>query len=202
MTESQSAGPAKRDGVAVASLISGVLGFFGITALLGIVLGIAALVRIHRTGERGRGLAIGGIAAGAVWAMALPIAAIVLLAGLLSASNAPIAALQVDNCYNTARPGHDAARVPCSDQHDGVVLDAFTMADPQASYPGDREVKTAADRSCRLRMADLFGGGVTIPPGLVLVGYAPDEDAWTAGARVATCGLQAASGRLSGPLPR
>ncbi|MEV6829398.1 DUF4190 domain-containing protein [Amycolatopsis sp. NPDC051102] len=195
-------GPAKRDGFAVASLITGVLGFFGITALLGVVFGIVALVRIHRTGERGRGLAIGGIAAGLVWAIALPVAAVLVLVRLLSFSNAPIAAMQVENCYDLGRLGTDAVRVPCAGEHDGVVLDAFTIAGPETPYPGDREATAGVNRSCQTRSDTLFGGAYEIPPGLVLVGYAPDEKAWKAGARIGTCGLEARAGRLTGPLPR
>jgi hypothetical protein len=203
MTEPEARVPGKRDSLAVVSLITGVLGFFGITAVLALVFGIVALVRIHRTGERGRGLAIGGIAAATVWMIALPVAVILVLANLVSASNAPIAALEVENCYDLARPGHDAVRVPCAGAHDGVVLDAFTMAGPQTPYPGDREAATTADRSCQDRMAGMFGGaGIGIPPELVLAGYAPDEKAWEAGERIATCGLQARSGRYSGPWPR
>src|SRR6185295_6684857 len=74
MTEPETAVPAERDGLAVPALVTGVLGFLGITAVLGLVFGITALVRIHRTGERGRGLAIGGIAASVVWITVLPLA--------------------------------------------------------------------------------------------------------------------------------
>src|SRR2546430_17461175 len=63
MTEPEPAPPVKRDGFAVPSLLTGVLGFFGVTAVLGVVFGIVTLVRTRRTGERGRGLAIGGVVA-------------------------------------------------------------------------------------------------------------------------------------------
>jgi hypothetical protein len=50
-------------GLAVASLVLGLLGCLGITALAGLALGIAALAQINRSRGRlqGRGLAIGGI---------------------------------------------------------------------------------------------------------------------------------------------
>ncbi|MFI5592552.1 DUF4190 domain-containing protein [Amycolatopsis sp. NPDC051758] len=204
MTEPETAVPAERDGLAVPALVTGVLGFLGITAVLGLVFGITALVRIHRTGERGRGLAIGGIAASVVWITVLPLAVFLLAISQVGSSNAPIAALQVGNCYNTARPGQDAVRVPCTEEHDGEVLDAFTVADPQLSYPGSRDARASAQSSCESRLANMFGGrgAGRLPGELQLVGYPPDEAAWAAGSRLAVCGLEPRTGRLTGPLNR
>lgn len=200
MTEPHVAPPVKRDGFAVPSLVTGLLGFFGLTAVLGLVFGIVTLVRTRRTGEGGRGLAIGGIVAGAVWLVALPIAGVLVLGSLLSSSNAPIAALEVENCYDTARPGRDAVRVPCAGEHDGEVLDAFTMSG--TAYPGDRDARAQVQQSCEERMAGMFGGlGAEVPPSLTVVGYAPDEGAWSAGSRIGVCGLQSRVGKLTGPLP-
>jgi len=57
----------KTSGLAVTSLVFGVLGFCGITALIGLILGIIAVVRIKASQGRlsGRGLAIAGIAVSA-----------------------------------------------------------------------------------------------------------------------------------------
>jgi hypothetical protein len=54
---------AKTSGMAIASLVLGILGLCGITALAGLMLGIASLVKINRSGGRlsGQGLAIAGI---------------------------------------------------------------------------------------------------------------------------------------------
>ncbi len=53
----------KTSNLAIASLVLGVLGMCGITALVGLVLGIISLVKINRSGGRlsGHGLAIAGI---------------------------------------------------------------------------------------------------------------------------------------------
>ncbi len=55
------------NGLAVAALISGILGFLCITAIAAIVLGIVALGQIRKTGKKGKGLAIAGIVLGAIW---------------------------------------------------------------------------------------------------------------------------------------
>jgi hypothetical protein len=56
------------NGLAIASLVCSVAGviplFFGISCVVGIILGFVALGQIKRTGQQGRGLAIAGIAVG------------------------------------------------------------------------------------------------------------------------------------------
>jgi hypothetical protein len=55
------------NGMAIASLVCSLLGWLcGIGPILGIIFGILALNKIKQTGEGGRGLAIAGIAIGAV----------------------------------------------------------------------------------------------------------------------------------------
>jgi len=54
-------------GMAIAGFVLGLLGFTGITAILGIVFGSVALSRIRRTAEGGKGLAIAGIVLGSCW---------------------------------------------------------------------------------------------------------------------------------------
>jgi Domain of unknown function (DUF4190) len=54
-------------GLAIASLITGICGFFCITPLVSIGLGIAALSDIGRTGRPGKGMAITGIILSVLW---------------------------------------------------------------------------------------------------------------------------------------
>lgn len=57
--------PTSTNGLAISSLVASCLGiFYGITAIVGIILGIVALSQIKQTGQQGRGLAIAGIAVG------------------------------------------------------------------------------------------------------------------------------------------
>ena len=58
---------ASTSGMAIASLIMGLLGFFFVTAWAGIGLGFGALGAINRTGRPGKGLAIAGIALSGAW---------------------------------------------------------------------------------------------------------------------------------------
>jgi hypothetical protein len=54
-------------GLAIASLVLGLLGAFLLTAVLSVILGIAALADIRRTGKRGKGLTITGFVLSGVW---------------------------------------------------------------------------------------------------------------------------------------
>ena len=51
---------------AIASLICGILGFFG-GAPLGLIFGIIAMRQIRRTGQRGSGQAVWGLVLSAIW---------------------------------------------------------------------------------------------------------------------------------------
>src|SRR5947209_4015412 len=55
--------PPKSSGLAIASVVLGMLGFCGITAVVGLILGVVALVKIKASQGRvvGRGFAIAGI---------------------------------------------------------------------------------------------------------------------------------------------
>ena len=75
----------RTSGLAIASLVTSLVSFLlPITAPVGLVLGILALNGIKRDGTQGRGLAIGGIAVGAVMTLAFVFGVIALL-GLIAA---------------------------------------------------------------------------------------------------------------------
>lgn len=61
------AGPAGTNPLAIFSLIASCVGLLcGFGSIIGIVLGVIAMNQVKRTGQQGRGLAIAGIAVGAV----------------------------------------------------------------------------------------------------------------------------------------
>lgn len=82
--------PAKTSGMAIASLVCGVLGCLGITAIVGLILGIVAQVKISRSNGRlkGSGLAIAGICvSGVMLFLAIPVMAGLLLPALAKAKS-------------------------------------------------------------------------------------------------------------------
>jgi hypothetical protein len=75
----------RTSGLAIASLVTSLAAFLlPITAPVGLILGIVALRGISRDQTQGRGLAIAGIAVGAIMSLAL-VAGIILFVGLLAA---------------------------------------------------------------------------------------------------------------------
>jgi hypothetical protein len=93
---------AKTSGMAITSLVLGILGLCGITALVGLVLGIVALVKINRSGGRlsGQGLAIGGICvSGFMLFFSIPVMAALMLPALAQAKQRA----QTINCVNNMK---------------------------------------------------------------------------------------------------
>ncbi len=183
------------DGFAIASLVTALVGL----GLVAVGLGIAALVRIGRNGSRGRGLAIAGIAVGAIGAVV--VIAIGALAVTAALGSRPLAAdvdaprdvhsrqLVTGNCLDPLPDNGvvDAVRVvPCDDPHAAQVISQFAF-DPDAVWPGqaaaDRRVATA----CEISAAETEAG-------LTRITWAPTERSWNDGDRTGLCLLHRADG--------
>jgi hypothetical protein len=66
--------PQGTSGMAIASLVLGICGFFCVTPFIGIGLGIGALTKISKTGQPGKGMAIAGIILSSAWILLLVLA--------------------------------------------------------------------------------------------------------------------------------
>jgi len=129
---------AKTSGLAISSLVLGVLGFCGITALVGLILGIVALGRINRSGGRlsGNGLAIGGICvSGFMLLFSVPVMAALLLPALARAKQRA----QTISCMNNVRQ-LTLALVMYADANGGKLPPAGAWCDAISAKVGSPNV--------------------------------------------------------------
>jgi prepilin-type processing-associated H-X9-DG protein len=109
------ASPAKTSGLAITSLILGILGLFtcGATALIGLILGIIAMTKVKSSGGKlgGNGIALAGIIVSAIFLFMIPIFAALLLPALAAAKQKA----QQTNCMNNEKQLALAVKIYASD---------------------------------------------------------------------------------------
>ena len=188
--------PPARNPFAVASLILGILGFFGVSALAASVFGIVALVQIPKRNQPGRGMAITGIVLGVLWAAALTGALIVSVDWSVGGGTAPAGqALKPGECY--LKQDADIARASCTKPHDGQAFATFTLTPPTGA-PSDDELERAAAAGCQVRSDQYLGAGVEPDHGEVVT-FHPSGADWAAGKHTAVCAVQARGGQYVAP---
>jgi hypothetical protein len=147
------------NGFAVAGLVCGILALCGV-GLLSVIFGIIALVQIKKTGQKGRGMAIAGIAITGAWVAVGVVAAIVVVAigvgaerdddGIITdGGRMNITALRPGDCIEELREGRaidTVPAVPCSEPHIGEVYATFDLAD--GDWPGEDIVFEEAELGC------------------------------------------------------
>ena len=207
------AGPGKTDGFAVASLLLGLAGITVIGAVLGIIFGIMALRRIRRTGQRGRGLAIAGLAFSAIWLLVIG-AFFVFGTGTgpaqppasvghsssptakpsSSASHGPLStnvfALRPAQCFQNPPASQTVLGVtyvtvvPCTKPHNAQAFVQFTAKG--TSWPGTAALKRQADSGCHARIKGNVQAS-KIKQSMTLHYLYPLEASWASGHRTITC---------------
>ena len=198
--------PTGRNGLAIASLILGILGICGFSLVLGLILGIAALVQINRTGQPGRGMAIAGIVLSLLWAGGLVIGVVYIAGKARTLGTTPtIVGLEVGECYNTPPVfGADATKTACTGPHDGEVFDTVPLKGYlEGEYPGEDYLESQAKSGCEAKRAAKFGANYTPPVEADLAVFYPYSAAWKARKFTAVCTLQVTSDKqFTGPLAR
>jgi hypothetical protein len=133
------AAPPKTSGMAVTSLVLGILGAFtcGITALFGLIFGIIALVKVQKSGGRlkGFGLALAGTIVSGIFLFMIPIFAAMLLPALAAAKQKA----QEINCVNNEKELALAVRI-YSGEHNNQLPHAATWCDDIKAAAGSDKV--------------------------------------------------------------
>lgn len=200
--------PAPVNGLAIASLVLGVLCFL---PGAGLVLGLAGLRQIRRRGERGTGLAVGGAVLSGVglllWTLLFATGgASSLWHGIKEgARDGAGVSLTEGQCFNA--PGgaltgvtYDVDTVSCAGAHDGEAFASFRLRG--GAYPGDDVVADTADERCQALQDGYAMDGWAVPAYVDIYFLTPTEDSWAAGDREVTCvfGHTDEDGHLTGSL--
>ncbi|GAA3830242.1 DUF4190 domain-containing protein [Streptomyces coacervatus] len=187
--------PAPVNGVAIASLVLGILCF---VPAIGLVLGLVALAQIRRKGERGRGMAVAGAVLSSL-GLALWVAGIAggaasdVWGGFKDAGrdNGSAYSLAKGECFDAPSGSlqgvaYDVDRVPCAGRHDGEVFAAFKMTGG-AGYPGDGKVTDTADARCYALRYDYAMDAWAVPDDVDVYYLTPTPQSWKQGDREVTC---------------
>jgi len=149
--------PAKTSGLAVTSLVLGILGLFtcGITALFGLILGIIAMVKAKQPGKGaagGSGIALAGVIVSAIVVLLVPF--FICTAMLLPALAAAKQKAQEINCMNNEKQLALAVHLYSNDNKDQFPP-AATWCDAIRSHVGSERVFQcpAGDQSQRCHYA-------------------------------------------------
>ncbi len=170
--------------LSVVALVTGVIGLVPVA----IPVGIVALVRLRRLPERGRGLAIGGLAAAACWLVLAGLVVVGLTLGSVGGSSgiagrvAQAGSTEVGTCLLSGDAV--AAAVPCTDTHDQEVfrVDVFQGGD----FPGRSELTAEADDACYAAYRSYVGRSYE-DSAYDYAFYVPDAAEWHAGERRFVC---------------
>jgi hypothetical protein len=185
----------RTDGVAVAALISGIIPAIPLT----LVLGPLALIRISRSGARGRSLAITGLVLAGLWT----VAAAVVAAAVITRPPPPkpvtlplVFSLRAGQCLDSGANGISGVHVlGCAQAHDAEVFATFRVTGSR--YPGAAALQQRARQGCVSRLSGYLN------PQLAATSLAqsfvyPDAGAWSAGERTVVCTVRSTSGPLVG----
>ncbi|MBM7087396.1 DUF4190 domain-containing protein [Streptomyces sp. NPDC012461] len=204
--------PAVVNGAAIVAFAFGLLCF---VPLVGLVLGLFALWRIRRRGERGRGLAIAGCALSSVglalWSVLLTTGAAAeawssFRDGLRSVG-AP--ALRSGDCFMApegmqawAAWSRESEPVSCAGEHDGEIFARVRL--PDGRYPGTEALMTSAHHECHAHRRAYVVDPWTVPANTDVYSVTPTEESWDLGDREILCafGNEDPFARLSGSLRR
>jgi putative regulator of septum formation len=199
--------PAAREtnGLAIASLAVGLTPLFPVAAGLG----IAALVQIRRTGQAGRGLAIGGLVAAGVWFLIIVASvAVGVVVGLNSGLTKGFAQDKAQTQTQTQAPrtfvvgeclndlNGDLDSVPCGPPHDGEVYANFDL--PAGAYPGYDTVMAQSKSRCGGELA-IYMEESSYPQAVDYIWLYPPESSWTE-SRTVTCVAWGPDGQLFGSI--
>lgn len=192
--------PQGTNGFAIASLVCGLLSCSLVLIILAVVFGCVALSQIKRTGQAGRGLAIGGLVAAGVWVTGAVVFIVVVIAHLGTVGTSTSESgfqLKPGDCFD--RPADSASATvmtePCTTAHDAEAFAIVTLSD--STYPDAARLKKLGTRCSAVKISYLAPDRNY--PGLSVHYLYPTEAGWNDGTRLLVCFFRTDSGSLTAP---
>ncbi|MCV7089040.1 DUF4190 domain-containing protein [Mycobacterium interjectum] len=167
-------------GFAVASLVCGMVG----GVLLSVIFGVIALGKTKPGGQRGRGMAIGGLVLSAVWAMVIAIA--IAFVALWPTRTVSAQDIKVGDCFAELPTGNRISSVntvSCDRPHVAEVAGVVTI--PDGPFPGDSGFG-AYGKQCKESLAS-YSATALLDPAVELAVMKPTQDSWQHGDRAMVC---------------
>ena len=180
--------------------------------LLAVIFAIVALVRIGKSGRKGKGLAIAALVLSALWVVGLVVLIAVAAedeaarddAGeIVEGGDVSAFDVSVGDCWNDIPAQQEVesiTAVPCSEPHESEVFATFDIDLGSDDWPGDPAVIAAAETGC----VERFGEFVGVPyeqSTLEVFYFHPTEDSWTTlDDREAVCSVVDPAGQTTGTL--
>jgi hypothetical protein len=181
-------------GWAIASFVLGLLS----VAVLSVIFAIIALRRIKRLRQRGRGLAIAGLALSGFWVVVVVAALVAANAGKAtrSATTGVIThrghinafSLRVGDCFDNpvgARAVNTVTAIPCDQRHNAQIYAKFKLTGSDFSYPGAAVVEHRARSGCNARIGSVNKSMTTTAMTVRIL--LPEKTSWVAGQRTVSC---------------
>jgi hypothetical protein len=180
------------NGFAIASLVISVFG----GVLLSVIFGIVALVQTKRSGQKGRGLAIAGLAVSGLWIVGIAVGVVIAIASsadrdatgeITAGGDVSAFDLAVGDCLNGLKEGQSISNlpgVPCAEPHEGEVFAVFDL--PAGAFPGDTKIAEDAERECSNRFESYAPSSVN-DTSIELFFLHPTALSWRQGDHEVTC---------------
>lgn len=206
--------PRPTNGLAIGSLVT------ALTCLspVALVLGVIALVQIHKRQERGRGMAVAGVVLGVLGLLFGALATVGLVLGDEDGSGprrpaGPRGSVTWDkvakgDCYNPAQGTGDAGRqvswvtkVPCSLPHHSEAAGTAPVAAAEGGgYPGEDAILKSADALCKPVFDSYVLDDWAVPDGVGLSYMYPTRGSWRASGGAVICVLEDVDAQHKGSL--
>jgi len=197
------------NGFAIASFVLGLIG----GALLSVIFGIIALVKLRERPQRGKGLAIAGLCLSGAWVVGIVAALVVnaqtasqrsVITGQITKNgHLDVQSLQAGDCFQNpsgaslAESVTQVTAVSCTTPHDAQVIALLPVSG--SAYPGEPAFRAQAVPGCKAAVRNNLDPSKVNSTTALHFLY-PAEQSWTDGKHAITCFVVDTSADLTSSL--